>query len=70
MQNQADLTPKDAARILGVSESFVRNYAKQGKISHIKIGVLYRFTPEDINQFKQRIECKLNPTHATEPTLE
>ena len=42
---------RDVAEILGVKESKIYAWVDQGRIPHIRIGRLIRFTPEQINGF-------------------
>jgi len=44
---------RDVAKILGVKPSTVYTWIKQGKIPHIRIGRLIRFTLEQIDGFLQ-----------------
>jgi excisionase family DNA binding protein len=44
---------RDAAKILGEKPSTMYTWIKQGKIPHIRIGRLIRFTPEKIDGFLQ-----------------
>ena len=44
---------RDVAKILGVKPSTIYTWIKQGKIPHIRIGRLIRFTLEQIDGFLQ-----------------
>lgn len=45
----------DLARMLNVSEPTVRRRARSGRWPHQKIGRLYRFTNDDIQEIKQSL---------------
>jgi len=44
---------RDVAKILGVKPTTIYTWVDQGKIPHIRIGRLIRFTPEQIDGFLQ-----------------
>jgi excisionase family DNA binding protein len=44
---------RDVSEILGVKPSTIYTLVHQGKIPHIRIGRLIRFTPEQIDEFLQ-----------------
>jgi excisionase family DNA binding protein len=48
MENQEWLSPEELAAILKVSRHHVVRLARQGKISSLKIGKLWRFRLNDV----------------------
>ena len=51
MTKQVYHTTQEAAELLGVSESTIRSWVRDRKISYRKIGKFVRFTDEDLESF-------------------
>lgn len=45
------LTPIEVGEILKISHQKVRDLARARKLSHLRVGSLYRFTQEDIDNY-------------------
>ncbi len=48
------LTVEEAAKILGLSDSFVYRLVRRKKLTGVKIGVAVRIRPEDLEEFIHR----------------
>jgi len=45
-------TPEQAAKIVNLSRFWLVKLAREGQISHHRIGKLYRFSRENLDEFK------------------
>lgn len=45
------LTTKDVRKLLKCSQGTVYNLIRSGKLPHLKVGALYRFTHEQIQEY-------------------
>lgn len=53
MKSEQWWSTEDLAQMLNISEATVRRRARTGQWPHQKIGRLYRFTNEDIQEIKE-----------------
>lgn len=53
MNDDKDMTPAEAAKILRCTARMVQKLAATGKIGHYKVGRLIRITAEHINAYRQ-----------------
>lgn len=51
MEEKRFFNVEDIAKYLGVSPSTIRNWARDGKLRHRRIGKFIRFTLEDVEAF-------------------
>ncbi len=54
-----DLTVRDVAKMLKLSERTIRRYIRQGELCAIEIGRQYRISPSSLSKFKREHESKI-----------
>lgn len=53
-ERETPYSSQEAAKQLGVSETYIRKLAREGKIGHLRIGKLYKFEEQHLEEFKAR----------------
>ncbi|WP_083801559.1 helix-turn-helix domain-containing protein [Deinococcus proteolyticus] len=62
MDNWEDvLTAQEAGHLLGISTERVLQYARGGRLSHVRKGKQYLFSRQDVEQFKTTMQPRGRP---------
>lgn len=61
-KNNKLLNSKDVAKIFGVSTMTIRNWRLAGHLNYIKLGNVYRYSLEDIENIIKRMRKKSSET--------
>jgi len=52
-QQQGWLTPQDIAETVGHTPRTIQRWCRERRIPHVRIGRLYRFTPQQLEEIEQ-----------------
>jgi len=57
-QPQLAYTTKEAAKIIGVPDTWLAKAARQGDVSCVRMGHYVNFTPDDLKSFIKKIKAR------------